>query len=55
MHAEIRSPAPFSFRHKGLPTRAFIMEKFYAVSRVPANLYTNLYCHMQEGAGTRAT
>ena len=23
------------------------------VSRVPANLCTNLYCHMQEGAGTR--
>ena len=28
---------------------------YYAVSRVPANLCTNLYCHMQEGAGTRAT
>ena len=27
----------------------------YVVSRVPANLCTNLYCHMQEGAGTRAT
>ena len=29
--------------------------RFYAVSRVPANLCINLYCHMQEGAGTRAT
>ena len=28
---------------------------YNAVSRVPANLCTNLYCHMQEGAGTRAT
>ena len=26
--------------------------KLFAVSRVPANLCTNLYCHMQEGAGT---
>ena len=26
-----------------------------AVSGVPANLCTNLYCHMQEGVGTRAT
>ena len=29
--------------------------KINAVSRVPANLCTNLYCHIQEGAGTRAT
>ena len=35
----------------------FSVHKIYAVStsRVPANLCTNLYCHMQEGAGTRAT
>ena len=26
-----------------------------AVSRVPASLCTNLYCHIQKGAGTRAT
>ena len=32
-----------------------IIVLFNAVSRVPANLCTNLYCHMQEGEGTRAT
>ena len=36
-------------------TRCVTIIIYYAVSRVPANLCTNLYCHMQEGAGTRAT